>query len=195
MTVRRARAGERPARPEDLRFFPPSLRGDISDDARLRPGPYRYEGARKMVAILHDERVKILLGTDAGYPGVLAGFSLHGPRGELQNLVGAGLTPYEAIRAGTRDAAVFLGRLDQVGTVSVGKRADLILMDGNPLEDVANVARISGVLLRGRWLPRIEFRAMLEDLAESYRRPPSRFAGLPPLPHDSSLTVAPRFLT
>ena len=51
-----------------------------------------------MVSILHKEGVRVLLGTDSGYPGVLAGFSMHGRFGELQNLVGAGLSPYEARR-------------------------------------------------------------------------------------------------
>jgi hypothetical protein len=166
---------------------------DLSENTRLQASGYRYDGARKMVSILHEECVKILLGTDAGYPGVLAGFSLHGPHGELQNLVGAGLSPYEAIRAGTRDAAEFLGWLDQIGTVSVGKRADLLLVDRNPLEDVAHVARIAGVVLRGRWLPRAELRARLEELAESYRRPPRRFAGLPLLPQDGQEEFSGRY--
>jgi hypothetical protein len=146
-----------------------------------------------MVSILHRERVRILLGTDSGYPGVRAGFSMHGPFGELRNLVGAGLSPFEAIRAGTRDAAEFLGLLDQIGTVSVGKRADLILVEGNPLEDVAHVARISGVVLRGRWLPMAELRALLDDLAESYRREPRRFADLPPLPREGEEVCSGRY--
>jgi hypothetical protein len=193
LTVRRARSGERLARAGEARYFAPSLRGDISEDARLRANDYRYGGAPKMVSILRKEGVRILLGTDSGYPGVLAGFSLHGPYGELQNLVGAGLTPFEALRAGTRDAADFLGRLDQVGTVSVGKRADLILVDGNPLEDVAHVERISGVVLRGLWLPQARLREMLDELAESYLRPPSRFANMPPLPGGGEEVFSARY--
>jgi hypothetical protein len=115
---------------------------------------------------------------------VRAGYSVHGQYEELQNLVGAGLTPYEAVRAGTRDAAEFLGLSDQIGTVSIGKRADLILVHGNPFENVANVGRISGVMLRGRWLPKAELQQKLDELAESYSRPPRRFEGLPPLPRD-----------
>src|SRR5262249_27631234 len=163
------------------------------DDVGRQANTYRYEGAPRMVSILHQEGVKILLGTDAGYTGVLPGFSVHGPYGELQNLVGAGLSPYEAIRAGTRDAAEFLGQLDRIGTVSVGKRADLVLAEGNPLETVENVARISGVVLRGRWLPKAEPRGMLEGQAESYRRPPRRFAGLPPLPRDGQEEFSARY--
>jgi len=56
----------------------------------------------------------------------------------------------------------------EFGTVAVGKRADLILVDDNPLKDVANVARRSGVMLRGRWLPESELHKMLDDLAASY---------------------------
>jgi hypothetical protein len=184
LTVRRARSGKQLATSAERDYFAPSMRGDLSEHPRLRAEHYRYEGAPKMVSILHNEGVKLLLGSDAGYPGVLAGFSLHGPWGELPKLVGAGLSPYEAIRAGTHDAAEFLGLLDQVGTVAFGKRADLILVEKNPLDDVANLARIAGVVLHGRWLPRTELKAMLDNQAESYRRPPRRFVGLPPLPHD-----------
>jgi imidazolonepropionase-like amidohydrolase len=193
LTVRRARSGKQLAQPAELRYFARSQRGNPSEAFGRLANTYRYEGAPRMVSILHQEGVKILLGTDAGYIGVLPGFSLHGPYGELQNLVGAGLSPYEAIRAGTRDAAEFLGQLDQIGTVSVGKRADLILVDGNPLNNVAHVGRISGVVLRGRWLPRAELQAMLDNQAESYRRPTSRFAGLPPLPHEGRQEFSGRY--
>jgi imidazolonepropionase-like amidohydrolase len=85
---------------------------------------------KRMVKALHDAGAKILLGTDSQAAYVVAGFSIHE---ELQNLVDAGLTPYEAIRAGTRGAAECLGQLDEFGVVSVGLRADLILVQGNPL--------------------------------------------------------------
>ena len=184
LTVRQVRSGKHLAQANELDYFAPSQRGGISEDSRLNVSGYRYEGAPKMVSILHKEGVKILLGTDAGYPGVLPGFALHGPFGELHNLVGAGLAPYEVIRAGTRDAAEFLRLLDQLGTVTVGKRADLILVEGNPLVDVGNVAHIAGVVLRGRWLSKADLQARLVNQAESFRRPPQRFARLQPLPSE-----------
>ncbi|MHC4559660.1 MAG: SIS domain-containing protein, partial [Planctomycetota bacterium] len=79
--------------------------------------------------------------------------------------VDAGLTPYEALKAGTRDAAECLGELDEFGTITAGLRADLILVEDNPLVDVGNAARRIGVMVRGRWLPQSELRATLDALA------------------------------
>jgi len=117
------------------------------------------------VKALHDAGVGLLLGTDTPNPFVVPGFSVHE---ELQNFVDAGLTPYEALRTATRDAAEFLGALEEFGTVAVGRRADLILVEGNPLEDVGNVARRVGVSLRGRWFPEKDLRRLLDELAGKY---------------------------
>ena len=70
---------------------------------------------------------------------------------------------YEAIRAGTRDAAEFLSQRGDFGTITVGARADLILVERNLLEDVGNVARRVGVMARGRWFPEGELRHMLDQ--------------------------------
>ena len=78
------------------------------------------------------------------------------------------MSPFEALRAGTRDAAAFLGALDEFGTVAVGRRADLIVTDANPLDNVANAARRVGVMVRGRWFPRSELQSMLDALVVSY---------------------------
>ena len=124
-----------------------------------------FESARKALEIkkefvgaLHNAGAGILLGTDDW----MSGFSVHE---ELQNLVDAGLTPFEAISAGTRDAAEFLGASSEFGTVTPGKRADLILLKANPLVGVENVARRRGVMVRGRWIPEDKLRQMLEALA------------------------------
>jgi imidazolonepropionase-like amidohydrolase len=124
-----------------------------------------FESARKALEIkkefvgaLHVAGAGILLGTDDW----MSGFSVHE---ELQNLVDAGLTPFEAISAGTRDAAEFLGASGEFGTITPGKRADLILLKANPLESVGNVARRRGVMVRGRWIPEARLRQMLEALA------------------------------
>ena len=121
----------------------------------------------RVVKALHDAGVGIMLGTDPANPFILWGFATHK---ELAHLVAAGLTPYEAIAAGTRNAAEYLGALAEFGTVEVGKRADLLLVDGNPLDDVANVQRISGVMLRGHWLPRAALQRELDKVAEEIRR-------------------------
>jgi hypothetical protein len=139
---------------------------------------------RKLVGMLHDAGAGLLLGTDAGNPFVIAGWSAHE---ELANLVRSGLTPYEALRVATVNAARYLGEEEKWGTVTPGKRADLILVEGDPLDDVANVGRIAGVMVRGRWLPKAKLDAMLEDVARSYERPKRRFAGLPVLPEGEAV--------
>ncbi len=111
---------------------------------------------------LHQGGVHLLLGTDTPKLTVLPGFSLHE---ELQNFVAAGLTPYEAIRAGTSDAADFLHRKSEFGTVAAGARADLLLLDANPLDNVDNVSKRVGVMVSGRWLPEAELQQKLKTLS------------------------------
>lgn len=117
----------------------------------------------ELTRALAEGGARLLLGTDQGNPFVAAGFSIHE---ELALLVEAGLTPYEALCAGTRNAAECLGAADQLGTIAPGLRADLLLLEGNPLEDVANLQRRAGVMVRGRWLPEAELRERLEALVE-----------------------------
>jgi imidazolonepropionase-like amidohydrolase len=106
---------------------------------------------RHLVKALQDSGAGLLLGTDepAVAGGIVAGFAVHR---ELEALVQAGLTPYQALATGTRNVAIYFGTLGESGTVTVGKRANLILLDGNPFEDIRNTARRSGVMLNGRWL-------------------------------------------
>jgi imidazolonepropionase-like amidohydrolase len=78
--------------------------------------------------------------------------------------VAAGLTPSEALRAATTNAAEFLGVSGQRGVVGIGQAANLVLLDANPQEDIPNSRRIAGVMLRGRWIPRAEIVEMLEGL-------------------------------
>jgi len=116
----------------------------------------------QLVRALRDAGARLLLGGDTPNPFVIPGFSIHD---ELALLVQAGLTPYEAIRAGTFDAAEFLEARDEFGTIAPGLRADLILCQANPFDDVSNVARRAGVMLRGRWVSAGELDTMLEDVA------------------------------
>ena len=76
-----------------------------------------------------------------------------------------GLTPYQALATGTRNIARFLGDESESGTVAVGKRADLILLGGNPLEDIRNIVNKDGVMIGGRWLPKEEIERRLAELA------------------------------
>ncbi len=174
--------GRRFAEPGFYRFFPPAMRLEASTGRRLGPQEeYHYGGAAHIVGALHRAGTKIVAGTDAGYPYVLHGFSMQGPDGELRNLVEAGLSNYEALLAATRTGAEFLALADRIGTIAPGKEADLLLLDADPLENIDNAARITGVMTQGRWLPREELVARMEALARSYEAPRDRFAGMRPL--------------
>jgi hypothetical protein len=111
---------------------------------------------RRLILELHRSGAGLLLGSDAPQIFNVPGFSAHR---ELDALVAAGLTPYEALRTGTSAVADFLG--SNTGVVAVGREADLILLDANPLEDIRNSRRIHGVVLRGQWLPAAELEQRL----------------------------------
>lgn len=119
----------------------------------------RWEVSRQIVKTLHAAGVRILAGTDAPMPQVYPGFSLHK---ELELLVEAGLTPLDALRATTIWPAEFLGESESAGSIAVGKRADLVLLDGNPLADISHTQRIHAVVLNGRLFPRADLDKLLE---------------------------------
>lgn len=106
-----------------------------------------------LVKALSDEGGRLLVGTDTPNPFVLPGYSVFE---ELKNFVEAGLTPYQALAAATREAANFIGETEEWGTVERGKRADLLLLESDPLANIENVKRQTGVMVRGRWIPREE---------------------------------------
>jgi len=113
---------------------------------------------RQLILALHDAGAGLLLGSDAPQVFNVPGFSLHH---ELGFLVKAGLTPFEALQTGTTAVARFLQI--NTGIVAVGRDADLVLLDANPLEDIGNVHRIHGVMLRGVWYSAIELDRRLES--------------------------------
>jgi imidazolonepropionase-like amidohydrolase len=88
----------------------------------------------------------LLLGSDAPQTFNVPGFSLHR---ELEFMVASGLTPFEALQAGTTAPASFFGL--NTGTIEIGRIGDLVLLDANPLEDIANSGRVHGVLVAGHW--------------------------------------------
>jgi hypothetical protein len=110
----------------------------------------------------------VVLGSDAPQVFSVPGFSL---RHETAAMVKAGLTPWQVVQAGTANVARYLKVDREQGTVAVGKRADLILADGNPLDDVANIFRSSGVMVNGRWLPRAELDRQLAQIAQELKFP------------------------
>jgi imidazolonepropionase-like amidohydrolase len=128
---------------------------------------------RRMLKTLADVGAPLLMGTDSPQIFSVPGFSLHR---ELALAVEAGLTPYQVLESGTRNVGRYAAeelKLDgRFGTVTVGGRADLVLLDANPLDDLRNLTRRSGVMVRGRWLSADELRTGLEELAARYAAAP-----------------------
>jgi cytosine/adenosine deaminase-related metal-dependent hydrolase len=122
------------------------------------------ETRRKLIKALHAGGAGLLLGSDAPQIYNVPGFSIHH---ELEGLVAAGLTPYQALETGTRNVAVFFGTTAQTGTIGVGKRADLVLLDANPLADIRNTSQRAGVMLGGRWLSKADLESRLAAIAKS----------------------------
>lgn len=143
---------------------------------RVAEGARSLAFADRMIAALHEAEARIVVGTDTGNPFVIPGFSVHE---ELALLVHDGLSPYEALAAGTRAAAELLGK-DDFGAIAVGKRADLLLVDGDPLTDVRALDRIDAVVARGRFLGKSELATLLSR-AEALARDHDPFAGAKPL--------------
>lgn len=134
---------------------------------KLREAKWTY--ARKTVRAMHQAGVPLLAGTDAGGAlnvHVFPGFSL---ADELELFVKCGLTPADALRTATLNPARYFGEEASAGTVAAGKRADLVLLDADPLTAIGNVRQIAGVIVNGRWLPRSQLDRMLEAVAESNR--------------------------
>lgn len=118
-----------------------------------------------LLKAMYDEGVAVLMGTDAPQVFSVPGFSLHR---ELPLMVESGMTPYEVLRTGTVNVARFLGIEDEAGTVAVGRNADLLLLEANPLDDITAVAANAGVMIDGRWLSADYIADALEAIAAKH---------------------------
>jgi imidazolonepropionase-like amidohydrolase len=160
----------------ELQYVPPRTREQwtrAQTERRETAAP--PERVRQLMALrdrlldaLADADGLVMLAADAPQRYNVPGFSL---RHEMAAMVKAGLSPWQIIESATVAPARYLGLERDFGTVAVGKRADLILVEGNPLEDVSNVFRSSGVMVNGRWLPRGELDAQLAAIAADLRYP------------------------
>ncbi|MFY9553352.1 MAG: amidohydrolase family protein [Blastocatellia bacterium] len=127
----------------------PRLKGLTTDD--LAPLSESAQNASDLVGAMRRAGVKFMAGTDAPNPFVIPGRSLHD---ELALLVQAGFTPMEALQSATRNPAIYLGKLDTLGTIEEGKVADLVLLDANPLGDITNTRKIWAVIIGGKIVPK-----------------------------------------
>lgn len=124
-------------------------------------GPQQHFAATlHLTKAMHDAGVPFIAGTDSANASLVPGFSLHQ---ELTLFVAAGFTPMEALQSATLNPARYLGRDQDLGTIEVGKIADLVLLDANPLDDIANTQRIRAVVVNGRFLDRTALDLMLHN--------------------------------
>jgi len=160
--------GDNPAFLNDprLKYMPQVIRAfwdPAAIDGKHTPEDFahmkkEFQKDLEVVGGMQKSGVGILAGTDTPNPFSFPGFSLHD---ELGFLVQAGLSPAEALQAATLNPARFLGREKDLGTVENGKLADLVLLDANPLDDIANTKRIAAVVYRGKLYPRASLDEML----------------------------------
>lgn len=128
-----------------------------------------YPLMQRATKLLKDQKVKILAGTDAGGIWLIPGVSLHQ---EFRELATAGLSPLEVLQSTTLHGAEYLGRGATMGSVETGKRGDLVLLDANPLVDVANLGKIAGVMLNGKYFAKSELDKMKADVAQAHAAQP-----------------------
>ncbi|MES2755979.1 MAG: amidohydrolase family protein [Pseudomonadota bacterium] len=128
-----------------------------------------YDLQVKSVALFKRLGVKTLVGTDAGGIWLVPGVSYHQ---EFRELANAGMTPFEILQAATLNGAQYLGRESTMGSVETGKKADLVLLDANPLDDVANLAKVAGVVLGGQYFAKPALDQMKESVAKGHAAQP-----------------------
>ena len=160
-----------PERPE-VRYMPPETvdRWRQAVDTRLGASDIEVNRRvadlrRRILRALFLGGANIALGTDSPQIFSVPGFAMHH---EMALYVDVGMTPYDVLEIGTRRPAEYFGAEDEFGTVAVGLRADLILLDENPVEDIANARDPAGVMIRGRWIPRDEISERLTGIARFY---------------------------
>lgn len=153
-------------------YVPPPLRLSYTNSLRgaaratdLRVAAEALSIRKALIGALHDAGVPVLLGSDSPQIFNVPGFSIHR---ELESMVAAGLTPFEALAAGTTAPAEFF-ETEEWGAIAPGRAADLVLLRESPLDDIANTRTVEGVMVRGRWQGRAELDAGLEAIERKYR--------------------------
>jgi imidazolonepropionase-like amidohydrolase len=155
----------------DFRFYPKAVQdqwlnfykrnrfiNQVSYEKRAR----WIELRNKIIKAIYDAGGRIMTGSDTPEFLFLYGFSMHR---ELKALSDAGLSNYAVLEAATKNPSMFFGTLDKVGTIEKGRRADLILLDANPLQDISNTERRAGVMLKGKYYTQEEMNGWLDEIA------------------------------
>lgn len=153
-------------------FLADEWRFDVEGDERKSDKSLKaWQGFFKLQAddlrAMHEAGIRMLPGSDLAGPSLFPGYALHDELGNLVEHVG--LTPMEAIESATRHSAELLGLGDELGTLEVGKLADLVLLGANPVADIANTRRIVGVVADGRYYDEADIMSLLGGLTPQTR--------------------------
>jgi imidazolonepropionase-like amidohydrolase len=142
---------------------------DNSAQTRQIADTYGEQNAQKLTQLVIDLRrtnARLLAGTDAGnLPFIVPGFAL---LEELRILTNLGISRVEVLRMATHDAALAMGKATEFGTIAEGQRADLLLLDHNPLADISNLQHQSGLMIRGIWLSKPEMQALKNRIRQTF---------------------------
>lgn len=157
----------------DFRFYPAKTKEMwLKNNERILKAPVSAEKRAKYVDLrnrltkaIYDAGGKILAGSDTPEFLFLYGFSLHR---ELRALRDAGLSNYAALEAATRNPALFFGTENKTGSIARGYRADLVLLEADPLADIANTEKRAGVMIGGRWFTQAEMNKWLDEIAPKF---------------------------
>ena len=173
-TVGKGRSAESFLAQPDIRFYPKKIVDlwmGVSKRYLATAAPIekreKYIAIRnKLVKAIYDAGGRVMAGSDTPEWLMLYGYTLHL---ELIDLRDAGLSNYAALETATRNPALFFGTIDKTGTIEKGKRADLVLLNANPLTDVANTQQREGVMLKGKYYPQSELNTWLDEIAPRFQ--------------------------
>lgn len=132
---------------------------------------YNYKNVEKLIKEFSDNNIQLFLGSDGGYPLIVPGFAY---LDEMELFSKAGIDNYKILKYATVDAANFL-KLENKGRIEIGKDADMVLLDKNPLEDIKNVRSIVGVMVNGKWLNKDYLTEQLNSLKQKNNTTKRRF--------------------
>lgn len=134
---------------------------DTTYQDKSRYARHMLDISKKMLLALYYAGCPLVIGTDANFIGVYPGRSA---LREMELFSEAGIPPIDILKSATTIPAAALRRDHQIGTLTPGKLANMVLLDANPLVDITNIYRISGVFLRGQWMSRENIEKMLAEL-------------------------------
>src|SRR5688500_5637781 len=167
----RLRTEEEIRKQPDFRFYPAKVQQqwlDFYKTNRIINTVPREKRARwielreKLIKAIHDAGGRIMTGSDTPEFLWLYGFGMHH---EMKALKDAGLSSYAVLEAATKNPSMFLGTINNVGTIEKGKRADLILLNANPLDNISATENRDGVMLKGNWYSQSELNRWLDEIA------------------------------